>query len=223
MKKLFCLLLSLILLLSCLQGMTFAATVIATVETPGKAVVNATSVSQMTQAVSSSGESVVTLKSNVSASSAITFSYSCTIDLNNFTIDLDVTNDVPSEDRNIPYYGAFNVSRHWIRDRYTQQVSFSGFMILPGSESMSMSHHARSGSFVSSGEDYEARFFSLLDNTADGDAVYIQFESEAQYWEFIGGINELMGRWEGGARGSFNYALSHLDEFQVCRVLVSFI
>ena len=137
--------------------------------------------------------------------------------------DLDVTNDVPSEDRNIPYYGAFNVSRHWIRDRYTQHVSFSGFMILPGSESMSMSHHARSGSFVSSGEDYEARFFSLLDNTADGDAVYIQFESEAQYWEFIGGINELMGRWEGGARGSFNYALSHLDEFQVCRVLVSFI
>ena len=137
--------------------------------------------------------------------------------------DLDVTNDVMSEDRNIRYYGAFNVSRNWIRSKYPDNLSFSGFIILPGSQSMAMSMHARSGSFVYEGTDYESQFFALLDEAADGESVYLQFESAQQYQSFIAGINDIMSRWEGLSRGSFNFSMSHLDEFMVCCVKVSYI
>ena len=137
--------------------------------------------------------------------------------------DLDVTNDVMSDDRNIRYYGAFNVSRSWIRSKYPDNLSFSGFIILPGSQSMAMSMHARSGSFVYEGTDYESQLFALLDGAADGESVYLQFESAQQYQSFIAGINDTMSRWEGLSRGSFNFSMSHLDEFMVCCVKVSYI
>ena len=137
--------------------------------------------------------------------------------------DLDVTNDVMSEDRDRRYYGAFNVSRRWIRDKYPDNLSFSGFIILPGSQSMGMSLHALSGGFVYEGEDYESLLFTKLDNTASGEPVYLQFESGEQYRSFIGSINDVMSRWQGVNQGSFNFSMSHLDEFQVCCITVSYI
>lgn len=137
--------------------------------------------------------------------------------------DLDVTNDVRSEDRNTRYYGAFNVSRNWIREKYPDKLSFSGFIILPGSQSMAMSMHAQKGAFVYTGTDYESQFFALLDAAADGESVYLQFESAEQYRSFIASINDIMSRWEGLSRGSFNFSMSHLDEFQVCCVNIGYI
>lgn len=137
--------------------------------------------------------------------------------------DLDVTNDVRSDDRDTRYYGGFNVSRNWIRSKYPDNLSFSGFIILPGSQSMAMSMHARNGAFVYTGTDYEGQFFALLDAAADGESVYLQFESAEQYHSFIASINDIMSRWEGLSRGSFNFSMSHLDEFQVCCVNISYI
>lgn len=138
--------------------------------------------------------------------------------------DLDVTNDVNSADRNYNYYGAFNVSRSWVRSKYTEGVSFAGFLIIPGSESMNMSYHARRGSYIPAGEDYTQILFNQLDSLSSGeDAAYLQFESWDDYVGFIDQLNAVMGRWNGLARGSFNYSLSHLDEFQVCRITVNYI
>lgn len=137
--------------------------------------------------------------------------------------DLDVTNDVNSTERSMRYYGALNVSRHWIRSKYPDRMSFSGFIILPGSESMSMSYHVLNGSFVASGQNAEAVLFSQLDTMSEPEPVYVQFESAAEYQAFIHNINDIMSRWDGLSRGSFNFSLSHLDEFQVCCVTVDFI
>lgn len=137
--------------------------------------------------------------------------------------DLDVTNDVMSESRNEPYYGAFNVSRHWIRDKYPQNLSFSGFIILPGSESMCMSFHELNGSFVSRGGDAESVLFRQLDGLLPGECAYVQFEDWDEYKSFVANINSTMSRWGGIAHGSFNFSISHLDEFQVCRVSISYI
>lgn len=136
--------------------------------------------------------------------------------------DLDVTNDVNSGDRDYDYYGAFNVSKHWIRDKYNQNVSFSGFLILPGSESMNLSYHALHGSFVAAGEAYEDKLFSQLNALENGGAAYLQFESWDDYAQFISGVSGVMSSWSGVSKGSFNYSLSHLDEFQVCRITVSY-
>ena len=58
---------------------------------------------------------------------------------------------------------------------------------------------------------------------AEPEPVYVQFESAAEYQAFIHNINDIMSRWDGLSRGSFNFSLSHLDEFQVCCVTVNFI
>lgn len=137
--------------------------------------------------------------------------------------DLDVTNDVNSADRDYNYYGAFNVSRYWIRSKYPENAAFAGFIIVPGSESMNMSYHALSGAYVSTGEEYETALFSRLSSLADGEAAYIQFESFDDYCAFIESINDVMGRWNGLSKGSFNYSLAHLDEFQVCRLSIRYI
>ena len=137
--------------------------------------------------------------------------------------DLDVTNDVNSADRDYNYYGAFNVSRRWIRNKYTESVSFSGFLIVPGSESMNMSYHALNGSFVMAGTPAEELLYRQLDALDSSDAVLLQFESWDEYTAFINDINAIMGRWSGLSKGSFNYSLSHLDEFQVCRISVTYL
>ena len=137
--------------------------------------------------------------------------------------DLDVTNDVNSTERSMRYYGALNVSRHWIRDKYPDKMSFAGFVILPGSESMDMSYHVLNGSFVPRGQSAETVLFAQLDAMAEPEPVYVQFESAAEYQAFIHNINDIMSRWDGLSRGSFNFSLSHLDEFQVCCVTVNFI
>ena len=85
-KRILCLCLALAMTLSCLSGLSLAATVIATVQTPGSATVNATSVSQMVNAVSSTGESVITLQQDITSGSKISAKYTCTLDLNGHTI-----------------------------------------------------------------------------------------------------------------------------------------
>lgn len=137
--------------------------------------------------------------------------------------DLDVTNDVNSPYRDYCYYGAFNVSRHWIRSQYPENVSFAGFLIVPGSESMNMSYHALNGSYVAAGKEYEQRLFDRLSSLADGEAAYLQFESWEDYSAFVASVSDVMSRWSGLSKGSFNYSLSHLDEFRVCRVSVKYI
>ncbi|MGI5976174.1 MAG: transglutaminase domain-containing protein [Candidatus Limivicinus sp.] len=137
--------------------------------------------------------------------------------------DLDVTNDVNSDSRDYCYYGAFNVSRHWIRDKYPENRSYGGFIILPGSESMGMSYHALNGSYVPAGEDGEQLLYEQLNNLSEGEVACLQFESWSQYAQFVNDIDGIMARWEGLSQGDFNFSLSHLDEFQVCRVSVNFI
>lgn len=137
--------------------------------------------------------------------------------------DLDVTNDIPSAERQYCYYGAFNVSKYWIRNKYPENVSFSGFVILPGSESMNMSYHALNGSYVAAGEAYEDALFRRLSELSSGEAAFIQFESWDEYTAFINNINDIMSRWNGLSKGSFNYSLSHLDDFQVCRISVTYL
>lgn len=137
--------------------------------------------------------------------------------------DLDVTNDVNSDDRDYNYYGAFNVSRYWIRSKYPLNAAFSGFLIVPGSESMNMSYHALSGSYVQTGAEYEQALFDRLNALADGEAAYIQFESFDDYSAFVASVSDIMSRWNGLSKGSFNYSLSHLDEFQVCRLSIRYI
>lgn len=137
--------------------------------------------------------------------------------------DLDVTNDVNTPDRDYDYYAAFNVSRHWIRDNYPDNVSFSGFIIVPGSESMNMSYHALNGAYVTAGDEYEQRLFAQLNSLQTGEAAYLQFESADDYNLFISSIQDIMHRWNGVQKGSFNYSLSYLDEFRVCRITVTYI
>lgn len=137
--------------------------------------------------------------------------------------DLDVTNDVMSSDRSYKYYGAYNVSRFWIREKYPENVSFSGFFELPGSLNMNNSYHHLKNEFVYTGEEYEQRLFDQLDALADGDAAYLQFESSADFSAFCNNINNIMARWRGAAKGSFNYKFAHLDEFRVCRITIEYI
>jgi len=85
MKKRFCLLMALVLTVSCLSGATFAATVIATVDTPGSSVVNVTDASEIATAVSASGFSVITLKTDITAHGII-LPYSCIVNLAGHTV-----------------------------------------------------------------------------------------------------------------------------------------
>jgi hypothetical protein len=137
--------------------------------------------------------------------------------------DLDVTNDVQSYERNCTYYGAFNVSRYWIRSSYPENLSFSGFIIIPGSESMNMSYHALNGTFIGTGEEYRDKLFKQLDSLENGQSAYLQFEDGDDYTNFINTISTVMSSWSGLSRGSFNYTLSHLDEFRVCCVSISYV
>lgn len=137
--------------------------------------------------------------------------------------DLDVTNDVMSNERDYKYYGAYNVSRFWIREKYSQNVSFAGFIELPGSLNMNNSYHNQRGEFVYSGEAYEERLFTQLDALGDGEAAFLQFESREEYNAFRNNINNVMARWKGSSKGSFNYKFAHLDEFQVCRITIDYI
>ena len=137
--------------------------------------------------------------------------------------DLDVTNDVMSDERDYKYYAAYNVSRFWIREKYPENVSFAGFFELPGSLNMNNSYHCLRGEFVYTGEEYEQRLFEKLDALADGEAAYLQFESSEDFSAFVNNINNIMARWRGSARGSFNYKFSHLDEFRTCRITIDYI
>ena len=137
--------------------------------------------------------------------------------------DLDVTNDVMSNERDYKYYGAYNVSRFWIREKYSQNVSFDGFIELPGSLNMNNSYHHLRGEFVYTGEEYEERLFAQLDSLGDGQAAFLQFESRDEYNAFRNNINNVMARWKGSAKGSFSYKFAHLDEFKVCRITIDYI
>ena len=137
--------------------------------------------------------------------------------------DLDVTNDVRTEEQRVRFYGAFNVSGNWIRAKYPENFSFSGFLNIPAADSMDMSYHALRGSYVPQGADPQQTLFRRLENAGEDEAVYIQFESTQQYQSFINDINHIMSQWDGLSKGSFNYSLSHLDEFQVCCLKVSFL
>ena len=136
--------------------------------------------------------------------------------------DLDVTNDVMSYERDYRYFGAYNVSRFWIRDKYSQNMSFEGFIELPGSLNMNNSFHHLSGHFVYSGGEYENMLFEQLSSLPEGESAYIQFESYSDYQNFKNNINTVMSRWRGAGRGSFDYHFAHLDEFKVCRITVSY-
>ena len=136
--------------------------------------------------------------------------------------DLDVTNDVMSVDRDYKYYGAYNVSRFWIREKYAQNVSFAGFIELPGSLNMNNSYHCLRDEFVYTGEEYEERLFARLDVLGDGEAAYLQFESPDDYNNLRNNINNVMARWKGSSKGSFTYKFAHLDEFRVCRITVDY-
>lgn len=136
--------------------------------------------------------------------------------------DLDVTNDVLSRDRDYKYYGAYNVSRFWIREKYPCNVSFSGFIEIPGCLNMNESFHSEAGRFIYPGSDYEGILFAQLDTLADGEAAYLQFESIDDYHAFNNNVSSIMSRWKGRNRGGFSYSFAHLDEFQVCRITVSY-
>ena len=88
---------------------------------------------------------------------------------------------------------------------------------------MNMSYHALNGSFVTAGTPAEELLYRQLDALDSSDAVLLQFESWDEYTAFINDINAIMGRWSGLSKGSFNYSLSHLDEFQVCRISVTYL
>lgn len=137
--------------------------------------------------------------------------------------DLDVTNDVKSSDRDYKYYGAYNVSRFWIREKYPESVSFSGFFELPGSLNMNNSYHQLRNEFIYTGEEYEERLFAQLDALGNDEAAYLQFESSADFNAFCNNINNVMARWRGSTRGSFSYKFAHLDEFNVCRITIEYI
>ena len=137
--------------------------------------------------------------------------------------DLDVTNDVMSNERDYKYYGAYNVSRFWIREKYSQNVSFAGFIELPGSLNMNNSYHHLRGEFVYTGEEFENRLFDQLDALSDGQAAFLQFESRDEYNAFRNNINNVMARWKGSAKGSFTYKFAHLDEFKVCRITIDYV
>lgn len=136
--------------------------------------------------------------------------------------DLDVTNDVLSYERDYKYFGAYNVSRFWIRDKYCTNMSFENFIELPGCLNMNNSYHHLNGHYVYSGAEYEHMLFEQLSSLSEGESAYIQFESYSDYQSFKNNINNVMSRWSGTLRGSFDYHFAHLDEFRVCRITVSF-
>ncbi|MDO4983515.1 MAG: hypothetical protein Q4E35_08180 [Eubacteriales bacterium] len=136
--------------------------------------------------------------------------------------DLDVTNDVMSYERDYKYFGAYNVSRFWIRDKYSVNMSFEDFIELPGCLNMNNSYHHLNGHYVYSGAEYEHMLFEQLSSLGEGESAYIQFESYSDYQNFKNNINTVMSRWSGTLRGSFDYHFAHLDEFRVCRITVSF-
>lgn len=137
--------------------------------------------------------------------------------------DLDVTNDVNTAERDCNLYPAFNVSRHWIRAAYPDKISFSGFLIVPGSESMNMSYHALNGSFVAAGEEYEHALFNRLNSLQSGESAFIQFESDEDYKLFISSIHDIMGRWGDNQKAGFNYHSYYLDSFRVCRITITYL
>ena len=91
MKKLLSLTLALVMIVTCLAGISFAADPIATVETNGKTVEVAT-VEDMIAAIDASGKSVVTLKADVTCEKQTTFPYSCVIDMNGHTWTAEKSN-----------------------------------------------------------------------------------------------------------------------------------
>ena len=85
MKTLISLTLPLIMLVTCLAGISFAADPVATIVT-GSKVVEAADLSEVLAAIDPSGNSIVTLKADLSNGAQIVFPYSCTIDLNGHKI-----------------------------------------------------------------------------------------------------------------------------------------
>lgn len=136
--------------------------------------------------------------------------------------DLDVTNDVLSNDRDYKYFGAYNVSKFWIREKYPANVSFGGFIEIPGCLNMNESYHSAAGRFIYPGSDYEGILFAQLDELEDGQAAYLQFENEDDFRAFVNSVSNVMARWKGKNKGSFNYSFSHLDDFRVCRITVEY-
>lgn len=91
MKKLVSMTLALVLMVICLTGISFAADPIATVTT-GDKTVEVTTVEDLVAAIDPSGNTVVTLKSDITyETSAIVLPYSCTIDFNGKTIRTNPT------------------------------------------------------------------------------------------------------------------------------------
>ena len=84
MKKIISLSLALVMILTCLAGISFAADPIATIETNGKTV-EATTLEELLAAIDPSGKSVVTLKADVTGTAQIKVPYSCYVDLNGHT------------------------------------------------------------------------------------------------------------------------------------------
>ncbi len=80
MKKLVSLTLALVMIVTCLAGISFAADPIATIETNGKTV-EATTLEELLAAIDPSGKSVVTMKADVTGTAQIKVPYSCYVDL----------------------------------------------------------------------------------------------------------------------------------------------
>ena len=91
MKKLVSLTLALVMIVTCLAGISFAADPIAKVETNGK-VVEVATMEELLAAIDESGKSVVTLLKDVSTDAANTVPYTCTLDLNGHKLSTTASN-----------------------------------------------------------------------------------------------------------------------------------
>ena len=115
--------------------------------------------------------------------------------------DVDLTADTDTVDQPMEgylTYSALNVPRTWITDTGHPVTSYyAEYFDLPESNSFDMDYHVVNDEFVAEGEDYAEYFCEGVSRAYEnGDAlVYLQFESDEDYNNFIDQRSDLQQEW----------------------------
>ena len=129
--------------------------------------------------------------------------------------DLDLTNDLRSEDRGMKLYGAFNVSRGWLTRTYPLSEVLKRFT-LPQSVGMGSSYHARNGTYIRESGNIWYKVHDLLEaaDREEQKSGLIQFEREEEYQEFMNNYGTHFKEWFVEHHYSGEYRIVTLNEFR---------
>ena len=136
---------------------------------------------------------------------------------------LDVTNDVDNDGECL--YHAFNVPESCLTDIYPYDGVFSSRFPLPSVRGYGYSYHYKNGCFISAGGNAKAVLEKKVKSLykRGGGSVTLQFETEADYRAFVGGLDStLSSLYYDTLQTAGRYSYNILDNFRVVRITLRF-